>query len=60
MTVITEGCLCSAAVTGEVEVDVTEIVSEEVECEPFPIFTKSKIQLLQGKIKTRSVSMKTV
>ncbi|EPA0875050.1 hypothetical protein ACQZQT_000237 [Enterococcus faecalis] len=34
MTVITEGCLCSAAVTGEVEVDVPEIVCAEVECEP--------------------------
>ena len=59
MTVITEGCLCSAAVTGEVEVDVTEIVCEEVECEPISnILPNPKIQLLQGKKKLGSVSMK--
>lgn len=54
MTVITEGCLCSAAVTGEVEVDVPEIICEEVECEPISnILPNPKIQLIQGKIQNQ-------
>ena len=58
MTVITEGCLCSAAV-GEVEVDVTEIVCEEVECEPISnILPNQKSNCSRGKLKLGSVSMK--